>query len=123
MSIYQSQAAPLLTERVRLAGTGATTIVSGGDNGTAVDAIHVANTGTGTPDITIDCHDGTTAHVLLQEHTLAAKSTESGGLPLSTYGWQFPFRLPANWTVRVTSSVGGNAVHVTATHVKPPGRS
>lgn len=127
MSMYQQGSGRVETERVRLSGTTATTIVDGEDNGTLIEDILVANTGSGTPDITIDAYDvtNTTAYVLVQEHSLTAKSTENTttDAPRANFRLTMPMWLPKNWLLRVTSTAGSNAVHVTATHVRPLGRT
>lgn len=126
MTMYQQDRGRVETARVRLSGTGATEIVDGGENGTLIEDILVANTGSGTPDITIDCYDetNTTAYVLLQEHSLTAKSTENTttDAPRANYRLTMPMWLPKNWLLRVTSTVGSSVVHVTVTHVRPVGR-
>ena len=126
MSIFLAEG-QIRTARVRLSGVTATTIIDAGKSGTLVDNIHVCNMGAGTPDITIDCYDvtNTTAYVLVQEHSLTARGTESTelGVPKSIYDYILPFNLPATWLLRVTSTVGSSVVHVTATHVKPPQRT
>ncbi len=110
------------TQSIRLSGTSVTTLVDAGDQGCRVVDILIVNMGSGTPDITIDRYDGTTAFVLVQEHSLTAKSTEGGDttkFPGSTYRLTFPIYLLRNELLRVTSSVGSNVVHCHATLVRP----
>lgn len=109
------------TQSIRLSDTSATTLVNAGDKGCRVDDILIVNMGSGTPDITIDRYDGTTAFVLVQEHSLTAKSAEGGDLkfPQSTYRLTFPIYLLKDELLRVTSTVGSNVVHCHATLVRP----
>lgn len=124
MTILTRPTGALQTDRVRLSGTGATVVLQTDVNGAFVEEVYVVNSGSGTPAITIDAYDGTTAYVLLQEHPLTAK----GGVdpntndPKSVYALQFSQQLKGNWSIRVTSSVGSNAVHVHTTYALPEQR-
>lgn len=121
MTMYQLDRGRVETEDKILAGTSATTIVDAGENGTLVEYIRVTNTTGSAVDITIDRYDvaNTTAYVMAQEHSLAAKSTESGNNSTSVYEVVAPHWLKKNWLLRVTGNTG---VHITATHVRPIGR-
>lgn len=121
MSHFRTERGFAETRSIRLADTSVTTLVDAGDKGGWAEDILIVNTGSGTPDITIDRYDGTTAFVLLQEHTLAAKSTESTelGVPKSIFMLKMPIYLNRNELIRVTSTVGSNAVHCHATLIRP----
>jgi hypothetical protein len=122
VTMYQQGRGRVETTSVILSGTSATTIIDAEDNGTLVEHIRLVNTTGGAIDVTVDRYDvaNTTAHVLVQEHSLAAKSTESGNTSTSVYEITMPNWLKKNWLVRVTGNTG---VHVTATHVRPEGRT
>lgn len=121
MTMYQQDRGRVETEDVILSGTSATLVVDGGENGTLIEHIRVVNTTGGAIDITVDRYDvtNTTAYVMVQEHTLAAKSTESGDESTSVYEIVMPHWLKKNWRLRVTGNTG---IHITATHVRPIGR-
>lgn len=121
MSMYKQDRGRVETDAVILSGTGATEIIAASDNGTLVEYIRLVNTTAGAIDVTIDRYDvtNTTAHVLVQEHSLAAKSTESADKSTSVYEIFAPHWLAKNWRLRVTGNTG---VHVMATHVRPVGR-
>lgn len=122
MSMYQQGRGRVETEAVILSGTGATTIVDAEENGSLIEHIRLVNTTGGAIDVTVDRYKvaTTTAYVLVQEHSLALKSTESGNLSTSVYEIIMPLWLPKGWLLRVTGNTG---VHVTATHVRPEGRT
>ena len=124
MSMYQQGRGRVETTDVILSGTGATTIIDipSTENGTLIEHIRVVNTTGGAIDITVDRYDvtNTTAHVLVQEHSLAAKSTESGNVSTSVYEIDMPHWLQKLWRLRVTGNTG---IHVCVTHVRPEGRT
>jgi hypothetical protein len=122
MSMYQQGRGRVETESVILSGTSATTILDAEDNGSLIEHIRLVNTTGGAIDVTVDRYNvsATTAYVLVQEHGLAAKSTESANLSTSVYEIVMPLWLPKGWLLRVTGNTG---IHVTATHVRPEGRT
>lgn len=121
MSHFRTEQGAAETLSARVASTSAETLVDAGDSGCFVEDALVSNTGSGTPDITLDRYDGTTAFVLVQEHSLAAKSTESTelGVPKSIFRLTMNIYLNRNELLRITSTVGSNAVHVHTTVVRP----
>lgn len=124
MTMYQQTRGRVETKSVILSGTGATTIVdiASTENGTLIEHIRIVNTTSGAIDTTIDLYDvaNTTAYVLVQEHSLAVKSTESADKSTAVYEIIMPIWLDKGWRLRVTGNTG---VHVHATHVRPEGRT
>ena len=122
MSMYQQGRGRVETEAVILSGTGATTILDAEDNGSLIEHIRLVNTTGGAIDVTVDRYkvSTTTAYVLVQSHTLAIAGTESANLSTSVYEIVMPLWLAKGWLLRVTGNTG---VHVTATHVRPEGRT
>jgi len=124
MTMYQQGRGRVETKVVILSGTAATTIIDipTTENGTLIEHIRLANTTAGAIDVTVDLYDvtNTTAYVLVQEHSLAIKSTESGNVSTAVYEIIMPLWLPKGWRLRVAGATG---VHVTVTHVRPEGRT
>jgi hypothetical protein len=121
--MYQQGRGRVETTSVILSGTSATTIVdiASTENGTLIEHIRLVNTTGGAIDTTVDLYDvaNTTAYVLVQEHSLALKSTESADQSTSVYEVIMPIWLNKGWRLRVTGNTG---VHVHVTHVRPEGR-
>lgn len=126
MTILNRPTGALQTDRMRISGTGVTTVMDPSVNGAFIDLIYLVNTGAATVNVTVDAYDVTnaTAYVVLQEHTLQAKSAVDTGSnnPKSVYTITFSQLLRGTWALRVTSSVGGNVLHVHVTHALPEQR-
>ncbi len=119
MTIFQA-AGKLDSAETALSGTGATPVLSGGDNGVWVDSVRLANTTASPVNCTVDKYNGSAAFDLVTLHPLPARSGISAADPTSVLKINEPFYLKANWTLRVTGNTG---VVVTVNYVKAPGRT
>lgn len=124
--MYQQGRGRVETTDFVLSGTGANEVlaIASSENGTLIEHIRLVNTTGSAIDVTVDRYDvaNSKAHVLVQEHSLAAKSSETtdGAGSKSVYEIVMPMWLDKNWKLRVT---GNSDVHVCVTHVRPEGRT
>jgi hypothetical protein len=112
MSVYQTDAGVLKTSPVILTGTGATAIVTAGNDPAIVEYVRLTEVAGSTPTVILDIYDIATTTVLAKVR---------GTLALTAHGSQTDrdsIVLEPGQSLRATASAG-NQVHVTATYTIP----
>lgn len=109
MSVFQTTDGILKTAAVVLSGTGATTIVSGGNTGCTVEWVTICEVAAGTPTVILDIYRGGVAYKIRGTLAMTANT------PVS---YTNPIQLEAGDLLRATASAA-NQVHVTASYTVP----
>jgi hypothetical protein len=93
------------------------TLYTAGNNGASIVALRVAEVGNGTPTITLDVYDGSTAYEVAHLRAFSAKEIWNAvtldGVPIVL--------LPGD-LLRATASAG-DVLHVTGVAIEPPQRT
>jgi len=99
----------VVTTRVKLTDSTATTIFTAKSRTTVLSVTATENNG-GTPNLTIDIYDGTTAYYLRKATAMTAGTA---------YTYSEPFELPVGWSIRATSSDASGHVDAHVSYINP----
>lgn len=101
MTVFQAQIGGLQEVTVKVTGSTATTIVDGTDEAWYVPWLQINENAGGTPSLTLDLYDGTTAYYLGAGGVVyKAKALTAGQSVTFSEG----IVVPAGWLLRATSS-------------------